>query len=136
MNNDSFYGLPVTSAQCIIGTEKYPDAAILLNYINDVYSQGYAQIEERFRALRKNDILQPYTSLDNFRSSSFRPDDVGYNLYVFDIRYQQNLTASQPIEIEFKFDGFVPKDINGYALVLANKLVSISSDGRKELDLI
>ena len=28
LNNDTVYRTPVTSAQCIIGTEKYPDSAI------------------------------------------------------------------------------------------------------------
>ena len=46
--------------------------------------------------------------------------DVGYNLYVFDIRYQRNFTASQPIKVE----------------VLTNKLVGISSDGQRYFDLI
>ena len=41
LNNDSFYRPPVTSAQCIIGTENYPDAGILLNYDDDDYSLGY-----------------------------------------------------------------------------------------------
>ena len=40
LNNDSFFRLPVVSAQAIIGTEKYPDAGILLNYDDDDYSQG------------------------------------------------------------------------------------------------
>ena len=35
LNNDTFCRPPVTSAQCIIGTEKYPDSAILLNYNDD-----------------------------------------------------------------------------------------------------
>ena len=35
--NGVFYRLPFTSAQCNIGTEKYPDAG---NYVDD-YSQGY-----------------------------------------------------------------------------------------------
>ena len=48
LDNDSFCRLPVTSDQCIIGTEKYPDSAILLNYNDDDYSQGYGQIEEVF----------------------------------------------------------------------------------------
>ena len=39
MNNDTFYRPPVTSAQCIIGTENYPDPAILLNYDDDDYDQ-------------------------------------------------------------------------------------------------
>ena len=38
LNNDTFCRLPVVSAQCIIGTEKYPDAGILLNYDDDDYS--------------------------------------------------------------------------------------------------
>ena len=32
LNNDTFYRPLVTSAQCIIGTEKYPDSSISLNY--------------------------------------------------------------------------------------------------------
>ena len=88
LNNDTFCGLPVVSAQCVIGTEKYPDAGLLLNHEDDDLSQGYAQIKEAFRALTKDDILQPYISDDDFRSSKVRPDDVGYNLLVFDILYQ------------------------------------------------
>ena len=55
-------------------------------------------------------------------------------IYVFDMSYQQKFTASQPIKIEFKFDGFVPSDINGYALVLTNILESVSSDVQKHFD--
>ena len=98
-NNDTFCRIPVVSAQCIIAMEKYPDAGISLNYDDDDYAQGYSQIKEAFRALTKDDILQPYISEDDFRSSNVRADDVGYNLYVFDIRYQKNFTKSQPIKI-------------------------------------
>ena len=56
------------SAQCIIGTEKYPDSALLLNYNDDDYSQGYAQIKKAFKALSKHDILKPYISDEDFRS--------------------------------------------------------------------
>ena len=59
LNSDTSYRPPVTSAQCIISTEKHPDSAILLNYDDDdVYSQGYGQIKDAFKALTKNDILQ------------------------------------------------------------------------------
>ena len=136
MNNDTFCRLPVVSAQCIIGTEKYPDTGILLNYDDDDYSQGYHQIKEAFRALLKDNILQTYISEEDFRTSNVRAADVGYNLYVFDIRYQKNYTASQTIKVEFKFDGVVTNNVNGYALVLTNKLVSISSDGQAHFDLI
>ena len=38
LKNDTFCELPVTSAQCNIGTEKYPDAGILLLCYDDYYS--------------------------------------------------------------------------------------------------
>ena len=136
LNNDTFCRLPVVSAHAIFGTQEYPDAGKLINYDDDEYSQAYSQFKEAFRALTKDGIRQPYISDDDFRSSNVRADDVGYNLYVFDIRYQQNFTDSQPLKVEFKFDGVVPNDINGYALVLTNKLVSISSDGQRHFDLI
>ena len=65
-----FYRLPVTSAECIIGNGKYSDAGIILSYDDDDFSQGYAQINEIFRGLSKNDILQPYISDDDFGSSN------------------------------------------------------------------
>ena len=53
LKNDTFCRLPVVSGLCIIGTEKYTDAGILLNYDDDDYSQGYHQIQKAFRALTK-----------------------------------------------------------------------------------
>ena len=50
LNIDTFVRLPVISAQVVIGTERYPDSAILLNYEDDDYSQGYGLIKEAFRA--------------------------------------------------------------------------------------
>ena len=61
-NNDTFYRPQVTSAQYIIGTEKYPDSSILLN-CNDDYNQGHGQIKEAFRALANDDIFLLYISV-------------------------------------------------------------------------
>ena len=89
LNTDTFNKSPVIIAQSIIGTEKCPDSAILLIYIDDEYSQGYGQIKEAFRALTKDDIIKPYMLGHDFRSSN-NDDNDGYNIYVFDIRYQKN----------------------------------------------
>ena len=86
------------SAQFVIGTERYPDSAILLNYEDDDYSQGYGQIKEAFRALTKDDILQPYISEDDFRSSN-EGNNVAFNLYAFDISYQKNFESAQPAKV-------------------------------------
>ena len=135
INNDTFYRLPVTSAQGIFGTEKYPDSAILLNYNGDGYSLGYSQIIEAFRALSKDDTLKPYISDNDFRSTNNGGNN-GYNLHVFDIRYQKNFGSAQPIKVDFKLDGVIPAGTYGYALLLKNKLRSISSDGQRHFDLI
>ena len=135
LNNDTFYRMPVTSAQCIIGTEKYPDSAILLNYDDDDYSQGYGQIKEAFKVLTKDNILQPYISEDDFRSDN-NGNSIGYNIHVFDIRYQKDYQSCLSVKIEFKLDKIVPAGVYSYALVLTNRLVSISSDGQSMLDLV
>ena len=117
-----------------MGTEKYPDTAILLNFGDDDYSEGHGQIKEAFKALTKDNILQPYITEDDFRSSN-DGDNIGYNIHSFDIRYQKNFENGQSVKVEFKHDGVVPAGIFGYALVLKNRLVSINSDGQRMFDL-
>ena len=48
-----------------------------------------------------------------------------------DKRYQKDLERAQPIKAEFKFSEEFPAGIYGYALVLTNKLVGISSDHQR-----
>ena len=134
LNNDTFIRLPVISAQVVIGTERYPDSAILLNYDDDDYSQGYGQRKEAFKALTKDDILQPYITEDDFRSSK-EGNNIGYNIYAFDIRYQKNFENAQPVKVEFNFSENINAGKYGYALVLTNRLVSITSDGQRIFDL-
>ena len=102
LSNDTFCRLSVTSAQCIIGTDRCPDSAILLNNDDQDYSRGYGQTKEAVGVLTKDDILQPYLSLHVFRSSN-NGDDIGYDIRFFDIRYQKNFESAQPIKVEFNF---------------------------------
>ena len=134
LNNDTFVRLPIISAQDVIGTERYPDSGILLNYDTGDYSQGYGQIKESFKALTKDEIFKPYITEDDFRSSN-EGYNIGYNLYALDIRYQKNFENAQPVEVEFKFSENIPGGIFGYALVLTNRLASMTSDGQRMFDL-
>ena len=134
LNNDTFVRVPVISAQVVIGTERYADSAIISKYEDDDYSQGYGQIKEAFRSLTKDDILKPYITDDDFRSSN-EGKIIGYNIYAFDIRYQKIFENSQPVKVEFKFSENVAAGIYGYALVLTNRLASITSDGQRMFDL-
>ena len=104
-----------------------------MNYDDDDYSQGYYQIKEAFKDSTKNDILNTYISDHVFRSMNINAageatNDIGYNLYVFEKRYQKNIESAQTIKREFNFSEDVPAGIYSYALVLQNKLVSISTD--------
>ena len=105
-----------------------------MNYSDDDYNQGYGLIKQAFRDLTKDDILEPYLSDNDFRSTN-DGNNIGYNLYVFGIRYQKNFESSEPIKVEFKIDGVVPAGIYGYVLVLTNRIVSISSDEQRMFDL-
>ena len=134
LNKDTFVRFPFISAQVVIGTERYPDSGVLLNYDDDDYSQGYGQIKEAFKALTKDDILKPYITEDDFRSSN-EGNNIGYNIYAFEIRYRKNFENAQPVKVEFKFSVNIPAGIYGYALVLTNRLASISSDGQRMFDL-
>ena len=71
--------------------------------------------KEAFEALTKDDIIQPYISEDDFRSSD-DGDNIGYNIHALDIRYQKIFENGQSVNVEFKFDGVIPAGIYGYAL--------------------
>ena len=62
-------------------------------YDDDNFSQGYDQIKEAFRVLRKDDILKPYISDHDFRSLNVRVENIGYSSYVFDMGYQQKFPS-------------------------------------------
>ena len=113
----------------------YRDSAILLIYDDDDdYNKGYGQIKEASNALTKDDILQPYISDNDFRLF-FDDDDIGYNLYVYEMRYQKNLESAHPMKVEINFDEVVPAEIYGYSLVLTNKWTSKSSIGQRHVNL-
>ena len=134
LNNDTFYRMPVVSAQCIIGNEKYPDVGILLNYDDDDYSQGYHQTKEAFKPLTYDDLLQPYVSENDFRSDN-NDDSAGYNIHAFDTRYPKKFESAQPIKVEFKLDGVIPAGKYGYALVLMKRIISIISEVQRHFDI-
>ena len=63
------------------------------------------------RALTKDDIFKPYISEHDFRSSNDE-NVIGYNIYVFDIKYQKNLENAQPIKVAFIFSENIPAGIS------------------------
>ena len=123
-NNGTFYRPSVVNAQCIIGSEKFPDAGLNCIYAIDEHSQPYGEIVSCFRHLAKDNILQPDIIQKGFVTSNKCPDgNPGYNLYVFDIRHHQDYSSAQAVIVRFDFRPAVPATTKfiGYALLLTNK---------------
>ena len=80
-------------------------------------------------------IYLNHISDHDFRSSNVRVDDIGSNLHVFDIICQDIFIPSQPIELEVKFNEVFLNDVIRYGSVSTIKLVSISRDAQKHVDL-
>ena len=81
--------------------------------------------------MAKDNILQPnITQKDFITSNEYANDNPGYTIYVFDIRNHQNYSSAQLMKVRFDFKPAVPAATNliGYALLLTNKLMSVSSD--------
>ena len=138
-NNDSFYRQSVVIAQCSIGSEKFPDAGINCRYAIDKYSQAYGEVVSCFEHLAEDNLLQIYITQKDFKTSDNYPDGKpGCNIYVLDVRHHQDFSSARPIKIGFDFRPAVPAATSLFdcALLLTKKLVSVSSDGQKQVDLV
>ena len=128
-NNSVFDTLPIIQAQTKIGSENFPENGIMCDYSRYNYSDAYFEIENFFRMYTQTDFLKPIIDYNNFRNN--------FNFYVFDLNHQKEKIAAQPIRIEFKFSAdVIAQNYVAFALVLSNRLVSISSDGQRHFDLI
>ena len=57
-NKDTFYRSTSVNAQCIIRSEKFPDAGTNCKYAIDKFSQEYGEIVSCFRLIAKDIISQ------------------------------------------------------------------------------
>ena len=138
-NNDTFCRPSVVNAQCIVGSEKFPNAGVICSFAIEKHSQAKAQNVSCFRLLAKVIFLKTFITQKEFITSSGYPDgSPAYNLYVFDIRHHQDYSSARPINVRFDFRPAVPAATNliGYVLLLTNKLVSVSIDGQRQWNLI
>ena len=137
--NDSFYSSSVVNAQRISSSEKLPDAGINCNYAIDNHSQAYGEIVPCFRHLAKDSILQSYIKQIDFITPNEYPDDNPvYNFFGVDIRHHQDYSSAQPIKVKLELRPTVPAATNliGYASLLTNKKISISSNERRQFGLL
>ena len=138
-NNDQFYRPSVVKAQCNIGNEKIPDAGKKFKYAIDKNSQVNGEILSCIRHLAKDNILKPYFIQKVFITSNNYPEGIpGYDLYVFDLRDHQYYSSAQRLKVRFKFRPAFPAatSLIGFVLLLANELLSVSSVGQRQFELV
>ena len=131
LNNDTFHRPPVISAQGIFGTEKKPDAAILLNYDDVDLSQGYGQFKEAFRTLKKmilcNHICLIRISDPLMMASILKKIQ---KFLVLEIKKSSMLFNQKQL---FDFLEVVPNAVFGHATNFTIKFFSIIKDGHSIL---
>ena len=118
----------VTECYCKIGSEFYPEDGMNIDYGTNNYNEAFNEIvsfNKDYNGLPYN--IKPYINHRTFKSN--------YRIYVFDTRYQRDHIGPQPIQLKFKFSAAVA-DVICYALALTRKVISVSSDDIKMVDII
>ena len=92
-NNSVFDTLPIISAVCKIGSENFPENAILCDYSRYNYCEAYYEIENFLKMYTETTFLKPIINFNKFR--------IDYNFYVFNLNNQKEKIATQPIRLEF-----------------------------------
>ena len=83
--------------------------------------------------------MRPYFTQKQFLTAIKYPEgNPGYRLFVFINSHHQEFISAQPVKVRFVFRPAVPAATNliGYALLLKNKLLLLSSDGQRQFDLV
>ena len=126
-NDTTYTQLDVTNAYCQIGSDCYPEDYMKIDYTRNIYDDAYNEVLSFY----KNQIGLPHIPL--ISRAEFKAN---YNFYIFDLRYQPEHISAQPMKVFFEFANAPGAGISAHALVLKKTLISISSDGRKMLDLV
>ena len=109
---------------------KYPDNEFQVDFNRNKYNEPYNEIRRFYKDYIKGEGA-PYITFKDFKEL--------YNLWVFDLRAQKENPSAQPIRVNFKFRAGFDHTANNYqavALVLTQKIISVSSDGQRQFDIL
>ena len=129
-NNAMFDRLDVIEASCNVGTVRYPEHEYQVDFERNKYNEPYNENRRFYKDYIKGEG-SPYKTFKDFKEL--------YNLWVFDLRAQKDNPSAQPIQVNFKFRAGCDAVVANYqatALVLTQKIISVSSDGARQFDII
>ena len=126
-NGGVFDNCPVMSANVKVGTDRFPDDGINVDYTVGDYDEAYRFVKE-FKSHYLSSPHQPFITYREFKSL--------YNIYVFDLRFQKEEMSAQPIELNFKFREDVAGNYTAYILTLKERKIFITADGQRQTDIL
>ena len=129
-NNAIFDAPDIIEASCNIGTTSYPDHEYQVDFNRNRYNEAYNEVKRFFKDYIHGEGSS-YISFKNFKKL--------YPLWVFDLRAQRHNDSDQPIQVKFKFRAgydVVGENYQATALVLTQKIISVSSDGQRQFDIV
>ena len=130
-NNGVFDILDVIGASLKIGSERYPDNEMQIDYNRNNYDEPYNELKRFKKEYIGEQSLPPFITYKEFKDL--------YNLYVFDIRNQKEHLSAQQLQIKFQFRaGYdaAAQNATAFALVLKNRVIEISAQSNKQFDII
>ena len=122
--------LDIIEASCNVGSVRYPEHEYQIDFKRNKHNEPDNEVRRFYKDYIKGEGA-PYISFKDFKEL--------YNLYVFDLRAQKDNPSAQPIRVNFKFRTAYDAVANNYqavALVLTHKIISLSSDGVRQFDVI
>ena len=76
--------------------------------MNDTCSQTYGELVSCLRLLTEDNVFQPYLTQEIFRGENDK-NEMGYVLYIFDIRRHQKYSNPQPFKVQFRLFEVFPE---------------------------
>ena len=121
----------IIECSCHIGAVKFPDTN---EYQVDFERNKYNDLYNEVRRFYKDFIHgegSPYISFKDFREL--------YPFIIFDLRANKDMVSSQSVQAKFRFRaGYdaVGANLQAIGLLLTQKIISVSSDGQRQFDIV
>ena len=126
-NYSIFDNLNIRNIYVMLNSNRYPILDYNLSFPRQRIGRAYGDVAEfRSKFFNINDLIS------NPCISAFEYKNL-YPLFLFDVSKQSERLkySTTDIQVKIEFDGDVPLDTEGYAVIISDRLINFQSDGNK-----
>ena len=132
MQNNAIFDRPdIIECSCVIGSTKFPDTnEYQIDFERNKYNDLYNEVRRFYKDFLHGEG-SPYISIKDFKEL--------YPFVIFDLRNQKDVVSSQSVQARFRFRaGYnaVDQNFQGIGLLITQKIISVSSDGQRQFDIV